>query len=247
MKIIYDVGANIGEDIDYYLMKADKVVAIDANPYAIDSLKKNFRQQLASGRLTLVHCAIDARPGELIFQVNHKQSALSRKHVIVSEVAQFGDLTSADAWEQVTVPSTRLSDIVRDHGEPHYIKIDIEGSEEIAMHDLYSSRIRPPYISNELGYTFHACQCYMYLMGYRNFQIVNMNTLHNQFAQHPITLLNGEQVRHDFARGTSGPFGEDLPNWWVDFERLGFFVASRNLIFGNDPWNWYDVHARSSS
>jgi hypothetical protein len=32
MKIIYDLGANNGDDIPYYLLKADTVVAVEANP-----------------------------------------------------------------------------------------------------------------------------------------------------------------------------------------------------------------------
>ena len=32
MKIIYDIGANNGDDIGYYLKKADQVIAVEANP-----------------------------------------------------------------------------------------------------------------------------------------------------------------------------------------------------------------------
>ena len=31
-KVIYDIGSNNGDDIPYYLMKCDKVVAVEANP-----------------------------------------------------------------------------------------------------------------------------------------------------------------------------------------------------------------------
>ena len=33
MKVIFDIGANEGQNIDYFLDKADIVIAIEANPY----------------------------------------------------------------------------------------------------------------------------------------------------------------------------------------------------------------------
>lgn len=244
MKIIYDVGTHKGEDLEYYLMKADKVVSIDANPYVFDDLRKNFRQQLASGRVTFIHCAVTDSSGKTNFCVNRKESALSRRRILAEEIARFGDLCSEDAWEPVTVPASRLSDIIRDQGDPYFIKIDIEGGEENVIADLYKNEIRPPYISTELGAGYFDSLCYLYLMGYREFQAVRMDTVQQQFGHQTITLSDGNRTYYDFLRGSSGPFGEDLPDWWVDLKRLWFFVATRSLIFGESPWDWYDIHAR---
>ena len=41
-KIIYDFGANNGDDIPYYLMKADEVIAVEANPKLCDVIKNRF-------------------------------------------------------------------------------------------------------------------------------------------------------------------------------------------------------------
>ena len=39
MKIIFDIGCNEGQNLKYFLKKADVVVGIEANPYLIDQIK----------------------------------------------------------------------------------------------------------------------------------------------------------------------------------------------------------------
>lgn len=246
MKIIYDIGAHKGEEIEYYLLKADKVVSVDANPYAIDEVRRNFHQYIAAGRLVVIHSAVGSYSGETVFNVNHKQSVLSTSDIAADKISKFGELCSEDAWETITVPANRLSEIIHAEGDPYFIKIDVEGGEEAILADLYRSNIRPQYISAEVGWSFSEAACYLYLMGYREFQLVNMNTLEGQFKGHVVKTNDGRIAKYDFKRGSSGPFGDDLPEWWVDFQRLWFLIATRELIFGDDPWHWYDVHARFS-
>ncbi len=40
--IIYDLGANNGDDIPYYLRKADKVIAVEANPILSQEIEDRF-------------------------------------------------------------------------------------------------------------------------------------------------------------------------------------------------------------
>lgn len=247
VKIIYDVGAHAGEEIEYYLLKADKVVSIDANPYAIDALRKNFHRHLVSGRLVLVHSAVGSCSGEVTFNINHKMSALSRSHVSAHEIAKFGELCSEDSWETIKVPANRLSEIIRDQGDPHFIKIDVEGGEEAILADLYRTNIRPRYISAEVGWGFSEAACYLFLMGYREFQLVRMSLVGAELKDYLIKLNDGGYAKYHFQLGASGPFGEDLPDSWGDFKRLWFLVttrlstfgdeATRQLIFGDDALN----------
>ena len=45
-KIIYDIGSNNGDDISYYLLKSDLVIAIEANPKLCDLIQKKIIQLL---------------------------------------------------------------------------------------------------------------------------------------------------------------------------------------------------------
>ena len=50
-KIIYDFGANKGDDIPYYLKRADFVVAVEADPGLCEIMRNRFQQQIKSGRV----------------------------------------------------------------------------------------------------------------------------------------------------------------------------------------------------
>ena len=52
-KSIYDLGANKGDDIPYYLQKADKVVAVEANPVLCDEIRNRFDAYIKNGKLFL--------------------------------------------------------------------------------------------------------------------------------------------------------------------------------------------------
>jgi len=60
-KVIYDIGANNGDDIPYYLQKADVVVAVEANPDLCKQLRERFVESIECGRLVVENCVVTAR------------------------------------------------------------------------------------------------------------------------------------------------------------------------------------------
>jgi len=46
LKVIYDFGANRGDNIPYYLMKSDRVVAIEANPVLCNIIRERFSDEI---------------------------------------------------------------------------------------------------------------------------------------------------------------------------------------------------------
>lgn len=58
IRIIYDFGANDGDDIPYYLMKADLVVAVEANPGLCAQMSVRFADEVRSGRLIIENCVL---------------------------------------------------------------------------------------------------------------------------------------------------------------------------------------------
>lgn len=242
MKVIYDVGANVGQDVEYYLMKADKVVTIDADPNALEELKSRFKAQCLSGRLAVVHAAIHSNGGTVPFFVNRKSSILSRLHAGPELWEYYGEVCSPDAFEEIRVPTAKLSDIIHEHGDPHFIKIDVEGADELATQDLFEAQIRPKFISVEFSFSY-VCACYLYLMGYRDFQVIDQALHESNFNQHKITTLDGSATTYDFPYHSSGPFGDDLPGGWMDFETLCFILSSHKL---REKGHWFDIHAKLS-
>ena len=51
MKIIFDIGCNEGQNIEYFLNKADYVVGIEANPFLINNIRKKYKKDLRKKKL----------------------------------------------------------------------------------------------------------------------------------------------------------------------------------------------------
>ena len=59
-KLIYDFGANNGDDIPYYLKKSDLVIAVEANPFLAKQIKLRFANEIAAGQLAVEACILSA-------------------------------------------------------------------------------------------------------------------------------------------------------------------------------------------
>ena len=57
-KIIYDFGACRGENIDYYLLKSNLVVAFEANPNNCKYIQEKFKQAILDKKLFLENCIV---------------------------------------------------------------------------------------------------------------------------------------------------------------------------------------------
>ena len=59
-KIIFDIGANRGQNIDYYLAKVDIVIAIEANPILINDIRDKHSKSIKANRLFTENCVLTA-------------------------------------------------------------------------------------------------------------------------------------------------------------------------------------------
>lgn len=80
LNVIYDIGSNNGDDISYYLLKADKVVAVEANPILCEKISARFSKQIETNRLHVENCVITSDSSGLVDlhvnTTNHLQSSL---------------------------------------------------------------------------------------------------------------------------------------------------------------------------
>lgn len=227
-KIIYDFGANNGDDVPYYLKKADLVVAVEANPALCVKIQERFQSAIAEGRLRVENCVLVAEgdAAEVDFYL-HK-----RHHVL----GQFPrpDESVIDDYTRVLLPSKPVIEIVRRYGAPYYIKIDIEGYDEVILKDLFSHGVRPPFISAESS-TSRVFALLVALGDYRAFKLVEGATVAKEYGKHPI-WVNGGREHYSFPAQSAGPFGEDISGEWMNADDLFSILASKQL-------GWRDIHA----
>lgn len=230
MTVIYGVGMHIGNDTDYYLCKGYKVVAIEANPELCALTRRRFADRLGVD-LEILNVGVAMTPGEQDFFVHKKKPGLST-------FVPPHDAADAEVWRRISVPTARLSDIIREHGEPHFVKIDIERSDLCALDDLRNAAITPPAIAVE-AHVFDVLVALL-RMGYARFKFVNGAQVPRQFRDHEIRLRDGTSAKYRFPRSSSGPFGEDLPGEWLTASKAVYLYHGRHIMFGA---GWFDIHA----
>jgi len=225
--IVYDFGMNQGDDVEYYLAKGHDVVAVEANPALCEECVARFAAELQSGRLTILNAVItDADDEEEVDFYIHKTN-----HVL----SQFPAPRPAqrDEFDRVRLPSIPAATIVRRHGAPHYIKIDLEGFDQNVLRNLFAAGIRPAFLSAES----HSIEVFALLCanGYKSFNLVDGLTV-SQVYRHTIIVCATGRKWHSFKFHSAGPYGLDLTSPWLDAEAFFYKLAEAKL-------GWKDIHA----
>lgn len=227
-KIIYDIGANNGDDIPYYLMRADLVVAVEANPVLCQGIKERFPDEIALGQLVIENCVVDVNPGRAsvpfyIHRGNHVLSQFPRPE------DQF-----MHEFLKVNLPSKSILEIITSHGEPYYVKVDIEHFDHALLRAMFENDIRPPYVSAES----HSSEVFAILValgGYKSFKVVDGGSVQFKYGNVQLETQEGG-VNYNFPAHSAGPFGNDILGDWMTPDILFGALGIAGL-------GWRDIHA----
>jgi FkbM family methyltransferase len=270
--LIYDVGMHDGKDSAFYLAKGFRVVAIEADPDLCHAAEQRFRPFIDSGQLTIVNRAIapKARP------VTFHRSSTSGWGTIVEDWHRY-NVAHGVAGETVVVDGTTLAELIDDHGEPVYLKVDIEGMDRIALESLAATTVRPRYVSIETSFDRSPTMASIRSefdtlvgLGYDRFKIVDQDKVSEQVPPSPARM--GKYVPYEFTGSASGLFGEEAPGEWLSadaalrwFQRMCrknwltllfyrrprlyryYFGVASRLGGASTNLGWYDIHAKHSS
>ena len=224
-KIIYDFGSNNGDDIPYYLLKSDLVVAVEANPLLCEQISNRFASEIERGKLVIENCVITAEDSKQVsFYISNKHNVLSQfPKPSTEELCHFSE---------VILPSKKAAHIINEHGAPYYIKIDIEHYDAEILRALSKGNIFPPFISAES----HSIDvfCMLVNMGYRAFKLVDGLTVSEVYANRSIPSAKGG--KYSFPHHSAGPFGNDVDGNWMTADNFFRLLAFEGL-------GWKDIHA----
>jgi FkbM family methyltransferase len=234
--LIFDVGAHLGEDTEFYVHKGFKVIAIEANPEACHLIAKRCPEYIENKQLLVINGAVSNRSGKINFYINNDRTQWgTAKPGWVARNKALG-------WGRtvrVEVETVRLPELMASTGVPYYCKIDIEGNDLIALRSLAQVATRPPFVSieSEIRSWERLVEEFVAFdqLGYRYFNLVDQSMVPLQTCPQP--AREGGYCENRFQIGSSGLFGRELPGRWVDkFEALelykGIFV--RYALNGNN-------------
>ena len=233
MKIIFDLGANTGLNIPYYLMKAEKVIAVEANVVLANAIEREFAPEVMSGRLVVV------------------KRAVTTKTAAASGRAPFytyqGEKETGHVWSSLERPTKRHSDFVEvdvqlthpeelfmTYGEPHFVKIDIEHHDVAVLRDILARRRPPAYLSVE-AHDSRVLGLVLLEEEFKGFKIVRGRHVSEDFSDLLISTNDGPR-RLSFSHHSAGPYGNDIPGPWLDRSTLV-------QHYGHLGPGWLDIHA----
>jgi FkbM family methyltransferase len=123
--LVFDVGCNIGNKANEYLLHNTKVVGFEPQPNCINQLINRFKD---NGNVIIEPIGLDSKKGNsFIYVASHDTiSSMSEDFINTVKSERFNGYV----WnEKVNINVDTLDNMILKYGTPNYIKIDVEGYE----------------------------------------------------------------------------------------------------------------------
>jgi FkbM family methyltransferase len=140
--LVFDVGANNGDDTAYYLKRGFRVVAVEADPDMAAACRRRFASEIGRGEVILLNVVIAEEDGTAVFYISEGNRGVWSS--LTEELARRTGLPA----RRVEVPARRFRGLLEEYGVPYYLKVDIEGADHLCLRDLTPANA-PPYVSFE--------------------------------------------------------------------------------------------------
>ena len=164
--LVFDVGLHNGDDAAYYLRLGYRVVGIEANPLLAHQCRLRFCSEIREGRIAVINAGILSEPGTFTFYRNLSDDGWSS---FEPERGRRGG-----KWEEMRIACITTRQVIMEHGQPSFMKVDIEGADLQALNSLEPATA-PAYVSVELNHTDPILERLIDL-GYSAFKFVDGET-----------------------------------------------------------------------
>lgn len=230
MNLIFDIGSNNGDDIPYYLMKAEKVIAFEANPVLANEIALRFSEPIQSGVLQVENRLLvaenDKSAADLCFYVHKRNHVLSQFPKPSKETLNH--------FNTVLVGNVSVQEAIHTYGEPSYAKIDVEHYDYSILSEFFRLGHFPNYISTEI-HSKRVASLLLKCPRYSAYKLLEGKDV-SSYDNSIITDRFGNKRYYSFPHHAAGPFGDDIIGNWSDQKSIRSKILSSRL-------GWKDLHA----
>lgn len=132
--IVFDIGANMGNRIEAFLKIGARVVAVEPQEKCVKFLKLRFGK-----KIKLIPKGVGAREEVKEFYISEDHTISSFSLEWIKSVQQSGRFSKSRWDRKNTVSITTLDNLIKEFGEPVFMKIDVEGYEPEVLKGLTTS------------------------------------------------------------------------------------------------------------
>jgi FkbM family methyltransferase len=132
--LAFDIGAHVGDRVASFRRLGARAVAVEPQP----ALARTLRMLFAFDRgVTIERLAVGAKEGEIELKLNLRNPTVATASDEFIHAAEGAPGWEGQHWTRtVRVPMTTLDALIVRHGEPAFVKIDVEGFEDEVLAGL---------------------------------------------------------------------------------------------------------------
>lgn len=131
--LVFDIGAHVGDRSASFCRLGARVVAVEPQPALLRALRLVLRGQ----PVTLVPSLVGAAWGRASLHLNRANPTVATASPAFIQAAQGAPGWEGQVWDDaLKLPVTTLERLAEEHGQPAFVKIDVEGFEAAVLEGL---------------------------------------------------------------------------------------------------------------
>jgi FkbM family methyltransferase len=135
--LVFDIGAHVGDRTGSLRRLGARVVAVEPQPLCARALRALFNDD---DRVAVVEAACADRPGRIGMHLNSANPTVSTASADFVRAARGASGWQEQVWDtRIEVRATSLDSLITEYGLPAFVKIDVEGFEDVVLRGLASA------------------------------------------------------------------------------------------------------------